>query len=139
MWSGRFDRGPDNLFDEFQRSFSFDRRLLPYEIAVDRAWAHAIEGAGILAQEETQKLLAALDGIAQRAEREPAWLDASGAEDIHHFVEMALIEQLGPLGAKLHTGRSRNELIATDFRLFVKDAAAAMRRGLAKMLGAFVE
>ena len=82
--------------------------------------------------DETQELLAALDGIAQRAEREPAWLDASGAEDIHHFVEMALIEQLGPLGAKLHTGRSRNELIATDFRLFVKDAAAAMRRALGK-------
>ena len=50
MWSGRFDRGPDEIFDQFQRSFAFDRRLLPYEIAVDRAWAHAIEGAGILAR-----------------------------------------------------------------------------------------
>jgi argininosuccinate lyase len=139
MWSGRFDRAPNDLFDQFQRSFAFDRRLLPYEIAVDRAWAHAIEGAGIITREETKKLLAALDEIAQRAEREPAWLDASSAEDIHHFVEMALIEQLGPLGAKLHTGRSRNELIATDFRLFVKDAAGAMRRCQARLLTAFVD
>jgi argininosuccinate lyase len=139
MWSGRFDRGPDELFDQFQRSFAFDRRLLPYEIAVDRAWAHAIERAGILTHAETQKLFAALDEIAGRAESEPAWLDASGAEDVHHFVEMALIEKLGPLGAKLHTGRSRNELIATDFRLFIKDAAAMMQRSLARLLAAIMD
>jgi argininosuccinate lyase len=138
MWSGRFDRAPNELFDQFQRSFAFDRRLLPYEIAVDRAWAHAIEGAGIITREETQKLLSALEGILQRAERESAWLDASGAEDIHHFVELALIEQLGPLGAKLHTGRSRNELIATDFRLFVKGATAELRTGIARLLTALV-
>src|SRR5580704_5574582 len=142
MWSGRFDRGPDKLFDEFQRSFSFDRRLLPYEILVDRAWAHAIERAGILTATEVQKLFAALDEIAQRAEREPAWLDASaaaGAEDIHHFVEMALIEKLGALGAKLHTGRSRNELIATDFRLFIKDAATQMRSALTALIVALLD
>jgi argininosuccinate lyase len=133
MWSGRFDRGPDEIFDQFQRSFSFDRRLMPYEIAVDRAWAHAIEGAGILTSEEVRQLFTALDAIASRAEREPAWLDQSAAEDVHHFVEMALIEQLGPLGAKLHTGRSRNELIATDFRLFVKNAAASLGYSIARL------
>ncbi len=63
----------------------------------------------------------------------------AGAEDIHHFVEMALIEKLGPLGAKLHTGRSRNELIATDFRLFIKDAAAQMRMALTALISALVE
>jgi argininosuccinate lyase len=139
MWSGRFDRGPDEIFDQFQRSFSFDRRLMPYEIAVDRAWAHAIEGAGILTSEEVRKILTALDAIASRAEREPAWLDQSAAEDVHHFVEMALIEQLGPLGAKLHTGRSRNELIATDFRLFVKDAAASLGRSIARLEKALLD
>ena len=142
MWSGRFDRGPDKLFDEFQRSFSFDRRLLSYEIAVDRAWAHAIEGAGILMPAEVQKLFVALDEIEKRASEEPAWLDASaaaGAEDIHHFVEMALIEKLGALGAKLHSGRSRNELIATDFRLFIKDAAAQMRVALTALISALVD
>jgi argininosuccinate lyase len=138
MWSGRFDRGPNEIFDQFQRSFSFDRRLMPYEIAMDRAWAHAIERAGILTPDETKKLLGALDAIAERASRDTAWLDASDAEDVHHFVEMALIEALGPLGAKLHTGRSRNELIATDFRMFIKDAAAELRRGIAKLLTALV-
>ena len=138
MWGGRFDRGPDELFDQFQRSFPFDRRLMPYEIAVDRAWAHAIERARIITPDETKKLIAALDAIAERASREPAWLDQPGAEDVHHFVETALIEALGPLGAKLHTGRSRNELIATDFRLFIKDAVAELRRGIARLLGALV-
>ncbi|HET9400901.1 MAG TPA: argininosuccinate lyase [Candidatus Acidoferrales bacterium] len=133
MWSGRFDRPPNEIFDQFQRSFSFDRRLLPYEIVVDRAWARAIERIGILTRDEIQKILAALDSIAARAEREPQWLDASPAEDVHHFVEMALIEALGPLGAKLHTGRSRNELIATDFRLFVKDASASLASAVARL------
>jgi argininosuccinate lyase len=139
MWSGRFDRGPDKIFDEFQRSFSFDRRLMPYEIAVDRAWARAIEGAGILSAAEVTKINSALDAIAARAQNDAAWLDSSGAEDVHHFVEMALIEQLGPLGAKLHTGRSRNELIATDFRLFVRDAAASLLSAVARLETALLD
>jgi argininosuccinate lyase len=139
MWGGRFGRGPDEVFDQFQRSFAFDRRLLPYEIAVDRAWAAAIERVGILTTVEKQSLNVALDEMLQRAEREPAWLDASNAEDVHHFVEMALIEQLGPLGEKLHTGRSRNELISTDFRLFIKDAAAQLRGAIGRLLAALVD
>ena len=97
MWSGRFERGPNEIFDQFQRSFSFDRRLMPYEISVDRAWAHAIERAGILTPDETRRLGCA-GQIAERASNDAAWLDASGAEDVHHFVEMALIEALGPFG-----------------------------------------
>jgi argininosuccinate lyase len=123
LWGGRFDQPPDEIFYQFQRSFPFDRRLLPYELAVDRAWARAIEKVGILNSSETQQTLAALDAIAQRAESDASWLDASPAEDVHHFVEMALVERLGPLGYKLHTARSRNELVATDFRMFVNDAA----------------
>jgi argininosuccinate lyase len=139
MWSGRFDRPPNEIFDQFQRSFSFDRRLLPYEIEVDRAWARAIKCVGILTHDESQKLLAALDEIAARAEREPQWLDASSAEDVHHFVEMALMESLGPLGAKLHTGRSRNELVATDFRLFVRDASALLAAAVARLETALLD
>ncbi len=139
LWGGRFDRPPNELFYEFQRSFSFDRRLLPYELAVDRAWARAIEKAGILSVVETEQTLGALDGIARRAAAEPGWLDASPAEDVHHFVEMALVERLGPLGFKLHTGRSRNELVATDFRLLVKDAAAEMSRGVITLAAALAD
>ena len=139
LWGGRFDRPPNELFYEFQRSFPFDRRLLPYELATDRAWAHAIERAGVLTAEELQKTLAALDEIARRAVDDPAYLDASHAEDVHHFVEMALVERLGTLGFKLHTARSRNELVATDFRLFVKDATQEMARGVATLTGALIE
>jgi argininosuccinate lyase len=136
LWGGRFEREPNAHFDAFQRSFAFDRRLLPYEIAVDRAWAQALEPMGIFTATEVKQTLAALDKISDRAQNDPAWVDVFGAnaEDVHHFVEKALVEELGPLGWKLHTGRSRNELVATDFRLFVIDAAGETQRGLAGLL-----
>jgi len=134
LWGGRFDREPDKAFYDFQRSLPVDRRLLPYEIAVDCAWAKGLAAAGLLAHEEAEEMLAVLKAIGGRASSEPAWLDASGAEDVHHFVEAALVERLGPLGWKLHTGRSRNELIAADFRLFVKDAAAGQERRVAALI-----
>jgi argininosuccinate lyase len=127
MWGGRFERGPDASFYEFERSWHFDRRLLPQELALDRAWARAIMAAGILNDEEGRQIIAALGEIERRAKAEPAWLEGSRAEDVHHFVETALIEKLGPLGAKLHTGRSRNEMVATEFRMYVKDAAGELR------------
>jgi argininosuccinate lyase len=126
LWGGRFEREPDRAFDAFQRSFAFDRRLLPYEIAVDRAWAKALKQIGIFTAAELDQTLAALDKIAHRAKTDTAWLDASDAEDVHHFVEKALVAELGPLGWKLHTGRSRNELVSADFRLFVMEAATEM-------------
>ncbi len=139
MWGGRFERPPDQTFYEFQRSFSFDRRLLPYELAVDHAWARALEGAGILDAGEAGQISDALEAIAERAAAEPDWLDRSAAEDVHHFIELALVERLGPLGAKLHTGRSRNEMVATEFRLFVMEASRAMRRTVAELATALVD
>jgi len=132
LWGGRFDKAPDARFDAFQRSFSFDRRLLPYEIAVDRAWAKALEPIGIFTATEVKQTLAALDKIEERAKTDSAWFEKTGAdaEDVHHFVEKALVEELGPLGWKLHAGRSRNELVATDFRLFVIDAVSEVKRGV---------
>ncbi|HLJ24450.1 MAG TPA: argininosuccinate lyase [Candidatus Acidoferrales bacterium] len=138
LWGGRFDRAPDELFYQFQRSFSFDRRLLPYELAVDRVWAGALESAGILSVEEMRDTLTALDKIAERASSEFAWLGGSPAEDVHHFVETALVEYLGAVGYKLHTGRSRNELVATDFRMFVMESAGEMRAAVARMIAALV-
>lgn len=138
LWGGRFDKAPDELFDAFQNSFAFDCRLLPYEIAVDRAWAKALQRAGILTEPEVQQTVAALGKIAERAERDRAWLASSGAEDVHHFVEKALVEELGPLGWKLHTGRSRNDLVATDFRLFLIDAAAEIRAAVLALIRVFV-
>ena len=139
LWGGRFDRPPNEEFDAFQHSFAFDRRLLPYELAVDRAWASALLRAGIFNEAEVRQTLTALDHIAERAKTDPAWLDSSTAEDVHHFVEKALAELLGPLGWKLHTGRSRNELVATDFRLFVREAAAEIRSGVIALIRAFLD
>src|SRR6266851_3460256 len=141
LWGGRFEREPNAQFDAFQRSFAFDRRLLPYEIAVDRAWAKALEPIGIFTAVEVKQTLAALDNLEKRAKADSAWLEQFGAtaEDVHHFVEKALVDELGPLGWKLHTGRSRNELVATDFRLFVMDAAVQIQRALEAMLNAFLQ
>jgi argininosuccinate lyase len=136
MWGGRFERAPDASFYEFERSWHFDRRMLPQELALDRAWARAIAAAGVLTSEEALQLVRAIDEIESRAASDAAWLDASKAEDVHHFAETALIEKLGPLGAKLHTGRSRNEMVATEFRMYVREAARAARRALAGLLRA---
>src|SRR5207253_1229704 len=141
LWGGRFERAPDARFDAFQRSFAFDRRLLPYEIAVDRAWAKALEPIHIFTATEVKQTLAALDKTEERAKNDPAWLEKTGAdaEDVHHFVEKALVQELGALGWKLHTGRSRNELVATDFRLFVIDAASEIQHVLEALLDAFLQ
>src|SRR3984893_7884835 len=106
LWGGRFDREPDKRFDAFQRSFAFDRRLLPYELAVDRAWAKALQTIGIVTAAEVHDTLLALDNIAKQLSGEPSFLQSSTAEDVHHFVESALVHELGALGWKLHTGRS---------------------------------
>ena len=137
MWGGRFERAPDANFYEFERSWRFDRRLLPYELALDRAWARGLQTARLLTVDECAQILKALDAIENRARTDQNWLDQSNAEDVHHFVEVALIAALGPTGAKLHTGRSRNEMVATEFRMFVKEAARAMSDALAGMIESF--
>jgi len=124
MWSGRFREPLDRQFESWQRSIVFDWRLLDQEIAASKAHASALFKAAILTAEETELLRQSLDDIAaahasdtgkERVRTHPT------AEDIHHFVEMALVERVGSLGLKLHTGRSRNEQIATDLRLYVRD------------------
>jgi len=139
LWGGRFEREPDKQFDAFQRSFAFDRRLLPYEIAVDRAWAKALQSVGIFTAAEVHDTLLALDDIERRIDNDLSFLESSTPEDVHHFVESALVRELGALGWKLHTGRSRNELVATDFRLFVMDAAARVQSACIELLSAFLE
>ncbi len=142
MWSGRFREPLDPGFESWQRSFPFDVRLLPQEVAASKAHARAIAAAGILTDAELVKMLDGLDGVIPAAleEAKSAKLDAASAaaiaalhpeaEDIHHFVELTLTKQIGDLALKLHTGRSRNEQIATDMRLFVRDAIDETLAGL---------
>jgi argininosuccinate lyase len=137
MWGGRFEKGPDASFYEFERSWQFDRRFLPQELALDRAWARALGKAGVLTEEEVGRLLKALKEIDDRSQIDHAWLNSSQAEDVHHFAETALIEKLGGLGAKLHTGRSRNEMVATEFRMYVKQCVHQMRSAIAVLVRTF--
>ena len=121
MWSGRFREPLDPFFDHWQRSVSFDRQLLGDEARASTAHALALQAAGVLTQDECSRICGALSEISKKytslSQDTPGYKDA---EDIHHFVEMKLVELLGNLGLKLHTGRSRNEQIATDLRLHVR-------------------
>src|SRR5271157_2241022 len=140
MWSGRFREPLDSEFEAWQRSIVFDWRLLPQEVAASKAHASALCAAKILTKSETTELRDALDAIASEHASEAGKAqvrDHPTAEDIHHFVELKLVERIGPLGLKLHTGRSRNEQIATDLRLYVRkqiglvvESLAAWARGL---------
>jgi argininosuccinate lyase len=130
LWSGRFREPLDPEFERWQQSFAFDRRLLPEEIAASRAYAHALEKAGILAAAETQAIINALEQIAAET---PG--DKPGTEDIHQYVEDELVKRVGDAGYKLHAGRSRNEQIAVDLRLFTRGSIDAIRAAL----GGFVE
>ena len=135
MWSGRFREPLNKQFEEWQRSFPFDWRLLPHEVEASIAHARAIEAAGILTSEELLQMeqglraVAKLENIASNKQ----------AEDIHHFVELELTKQIGDLALKLHTGRSRNEQIATDMRLFVRAAIDTTLAGLTAWRKALIE
>jgi argininosuccinate lyase len=140
MWSGRFREPLDPFFDQWQRSIRFDWQLLPDEIAASRAHALALEAAGVLTAGETGQIRAALSAIVAEYCAKPE--DVSGhkeAEDIHHFVELKLVERVGDLGLKLHTGRSRNEQIATDLRLYVRARIQELRVQLATWANALLE
>ncbi|HXE76507.1 MAG TPA: argininosuccinate lyase [Candidatus Xenobia bacterium] len=140
MWSGRFaGSGLDPGFEQWQRSFPFDQRLLPQELAASRAYAEALAKAGALTAEECRKILDGLAQVEKKVAAEPVLLESSDAEDVHHFVEQQLVALVGDVGSKLHTGRSRNEQIATDLRLFVRARCDAIGGQLAELIGVFVE
>jgi argininosuccinate lyase len=134
MWSGRFRQPLDPDFERWQRSFPFDRRLLPHELDASRAHARALNKAGILSEEELASILFGLDKIADQAKASAAFLDDEHAEDVHHFVEKQLVAVIGETGYKLHSGRSRNEQIATDLRLYVRGAIDQSRELLAGLM-----
>jgi len=142
MWSGRFREPLDSEFEAWQRSIVFDWQLLDEEIAASKAHASALCAAGILSKTETAELRKALDAIAADYSSDAGRAlvrDDPAAEDIHHFVELRLAERLGPLGLKLHTGRSRNEQIATDLRLYIRAQIEQAKHGLVGWASALVD
>jgi len=151
MWSGRFRQPLDPQFERWQRSFDFDRRLLSYELAASAVHARALKNAGVLSAGE---LISILEGLQKIGEATPetgvphvspplrdvgeTTVEDSEAEDVHHYVEKELVSLIGDLGYKLHSGRSRNEQIATDLRLYVRAAIDELRSQLAGLCGTLV-
>ncbi|HMG36167.1 MAG TPA: argininosuccinate lyase [Blastocatellia bacterium] len=119
LWGGRFKSEPDRDFARFNQSYSFDRRLIEADIEASVAHAEALARAGLLTEDEAAQITAGLIDILRRAREEAGYLDSRDAEDVHSFVEAELVATTGDVGYKLHTGRSRNDQVATDLRLFL--------------------
>jgi argininosuccinate lyase len=138
MWSGRFRQPLNPAFERWQRSFPFDRRLLSHEVAASSAHARALKEAIVLTSDELISILQGLQQIAERAANSPEFLEDDEAEDVHHFVEKQLVALIGDTGYKLHSGRSRNEQIATDLRLYVRASIDQIRIELADLVEVLV-
>ncbi|MBI2535918.1 MAG: argininosuccinate lyase [Gemmatimonadetes bacterium] len=136
MWGGRFSAAPEESFSQLNRSLPVDHRLWPQDIRGSKAWVRALAQAGILAPGEDQTLRDGLDRVARRL------ADGAGTgapdEDVHTLVERLLYEEIGDLAGKLHTGRSRNDQVATDLRLWCLTALEQVDRELAGLGAALV-
>jgi argininosuccinate lyase len=121
LWGGRFTSEIDPQFAEFNRSFSFDRRLFAADVRASIAHCDGLAGAGVLTAAESDQIKSALKTILERGFSDASYFDELDSEDVHSFVEERLIEMIGDTGGKLHTGRSRNDQVATDLRLWLRD------------------
>src|ERR1700722_14165831 len=120
-WGGRFTGETDNRVEAFTESISFDRRLYRHDVRASQAHARMLAEVGLLSAEEAEKIAATLDAIAGEIDR-GEFPFSIALEDIHTHIERALIERLGDLARKLHTGRSRNDQVVTDVKLWVREA-----------------
>src|SRR5260221_1228915 len=135
LWSGRFDTMPDAKALAWGSSFTFDRRLFEDDGVGSLAWARGLARAGVLAPGEARSIEAALSGILERGRAEPAFVDGPD-EDVHSFVERLLVERLGDAGRRLHTGRSRNEQVSVDLRLYLRRRIPLLQRGVERAVAA---
>ncbi len=119
LWSGRFDAAPDPAAFDFGVSFPFDRRLFEDDVTGSLAWADALVACGALSSSDGDKIRTGLQAILDEGRRNPAWV-AGDDEDVHSFVERQLVARIGDAGRRLHTGRSRNEQVSVDLRLYLK-------------------
>jgi argininosuccinate lyase len=122
LWGGRFKGEADAAFVEFNRSFGFDRRLFQADVRLSLAHCEALTGAGVLTRSEADLIKNALQTIRKRAEVDASYFDELAAEDVHSFIEARLVQLIGDVGRKLHTGRSRNDQVATAMRLWMREA-----------------
>jgi argininosuccinate lyase len=138
LWGGRFESGPSEVFERFSGSLDFDRRLLDADIRGSQAFARALERVGILSASERSAIVSAFDAI--RAESsQPGYLAGATDEDIHTFVIRQLKEHAGAVADKIHTGRSRNEQVSLDTRLWLREECDRARGLLRDLMRALVD
>jgi argininosuccinate lyase len=136
-WGGVFDQATDRRVEEFTQSISFDRRLYAHDIRGSIAHAHMLSKVGILNDEERHQIITALEAIKREID-DGRFEFRQGLEDVHMNVERTLVERIGDVGRKLHTGRSRNDQVSTDLRLWVRDQIDAASGRLRELQRAFV-
>jgi argininosuccinate lyase len=137
LWGGRFETGPSEIFERFSGSLHFDRRLIDADIVSSQAFARELHRVGILTEAERDRLLAAFDGI-QAESLTAGFFDGAADEDVHTLVIRKLKERAGAAADKIHTGRSRNELVSVDTRLWLRGEIDECAARLVRWLGALV-
>ena len=135
LWSGRFDGAPDPAAFDFGVSFRFDRALFEDDVAGSIAWAEALGAAGVVSAEDARAIVSGLKAILEEGRRDPSSVSGPD-EDIHSFVERKLIERVGDAGRRLHTGRSRNEQVSLDLRLYLRRRIPLLQAGVAALVAA---
>ncbi|MBS1817113.1 MAG: argininosuccinate lyase [Acidobacteria bacterium] len=135
LWSGRFDQAPDAAAFEWGSSFSFDRRLFEDDVTGSIAWSRGLERAGVITAAEGTAIRTALQEILDAGRANPAFVDGAD-EDVHSFVERLLVQRLGDTGKRLHTGRSRNEQVSLDLRLYLRRRIPALQEAVAAIIAA---
>jgi argininosuccinate lyase len=140
LWGGRFSpRARDRLFEAFSESFSVDQRLILYDLRVNQAYVKALGKAGILRAPEVRRLTHGLTNLRHDVVSHPEEMLAEPSEDVHTWVEQKLEQRVGRVAGKLRTGRSRNDLVATELRLFVKDSVQDVLAALTALLEALLD
>ena len=135
LWSGRFDAAPDPAAFDFGVSFGFDRALFEDDVTGSLAWADALAAAGVLSGEDRASIVSALRAILEEGRRNPSWV-AGPDEDVHSFVERQLIARVGDAGRRLHTGRSRNEQVSLDLRLYLRRRLPILQQSVVRLVAA---
>ena len=140
LWSGRFAGDPDAELFAFGSSFRFDRRLFEDDVRGSLAWAAGLARAGVLSSDDARAIAAGLEEILEKGLNDRSFVsDTHGDEDIHAFVERELVARVGDAGRRLHTGRSRNEQVAVDLRLYLKRRAPQIQRAIALVVHSLVD
>jgi argininosuccinate lyase len=135
LWSGRFDTAPDPATFDFGISFGFDRALFEDDVTGSIAWAEALAAAGVLSAADATAIVNALREILEQGRRDPSWV-AGPDEDVHSFVERQLVDRVGDAGRRLHTGRSRNEQVSLDLRLYLRRRITLLQQAVVKVVAA---